>query len=316
MSEINTSENTMEKQAAGSSQPQTQPLTQPLTIEEIFQTLDALFAENKIEQVEPFLLNCLTQAKETDNYGVYISVANEMIGYYRSTSQHKKAFDAAEDVLMLMEELQLDGTEHFATTLLNTATAYRAGGLLKEAYTYYRRALQIYETILQPEDFRFAGLYNNMSILLEEMGENEQALALLQQALAIIQKLPNGEMEQATTLTNMGLLYFKLQKAEEAGRCLNEAMQLFEAKGEQTDAHYSAALAGIAEAHYRMGDYSSALTCYEKALAEIKKHFGENQSYAIVCENCAAVCEALQDTEKQQHYRNLADTIYKELSEQ
>lgn len=305
MSEINTPETTTERQVADSSQPQ----TQPLTIEEIFQTLDGLFAENKIAQVEPFLLNCLTQAKETDNYGVYISVANEMIGYYRSTSQNKKAFDAAEDVLMLMEELQLDGTEHFATTLLNTATAYRAGGLLKEAYTYYRRALQIYETILKPEDFRFAGLYNNMSILLEEMGENEQALSLLQQALDIIKAIPGGEMEQATTLTNMGLLYFKLQKSEDAKQCLTEAMQLFEAKGEQTDAHYSAALAGIAEAHYRMGDYAEALKCYEKALAEIKKHFGENQSYAIVCENCAAVCVALQDSEKQQYYKNLASEI-------
>lgn len=285
-----------------------------LTTEEIFRTLDNLFAENQIDKVEPFLLNCLETAKETDNYGVYISVANEMIGFYRSTSQHKKAFDAAEDVLMLMEELQLDGTEHFATTLLNTATAYRAGGLLKEAYTYYRRALQIYEAILPQGDYRFAGLYNNMSILQEQLGENEQALQCLEQALAIVRAFPDGQMEQATTLTNMGLLYFKLQKSEEAKQCLTEAMQLFEEKGEQTDAHYSAALAGIAEAHYRMGDYAEALKCYEKALAEIKKHFGENQSYALVCENCAAVCETLQDTEKQQYYKNLADSIYKETT--
>ena len=43
-----------------------------------------------------------------------------------------------------------------------------------------------------------------------------------------------------------------------------------------------------------MKDYEKALTAYEKALEEVEKHFGRNLSYAVLCENCAAVCEALQ----------------------
>lgn len=286
-----------------------------MNVEEVFKTLDALFADNKIEQVEPYLKQCLEEAKETDNYGVYIAVANEMIGFYRSISQHRKAFDAAEDVLMLMEELQLDNTEHFATTLLNTATAYRAGGLLKEAYAYYQRALQIYKAVLPPEDYRFAGLYNNMSILLEQMGEKEKALECLQCALEMVKQFPDGQMEQATTLTNMGLLYFQLQHPVEARRCLEEAKALFETKGEQTDAHYSAALAGIGEAHYRMGEYEQALACYERALSEVQKHFGENESYALLCENCATVCETLHDEEKKEQYIHMAERTRKGLTE-
>ena len=122
-----------------------------------FAQLDDYFAKSQIDQVEPFLCASLEQAKEEPDYGAYISICNEMIGFYRSISAFKKAFDAAEDVLLLMEELQLDRSEHFATTLLNTATAYRAAGNFKQAYVYYEQALQIYEGLIPPEDYRYAG---------------------------------------------------------------------------------------------------------------------------------------------------------------
>ena len=44
-----------------------------------------------------------------------------------------------------MEELQLDHTVHFATTLFNVATAYRTAGKYEEALANYRRALEIYQ---------------------------------------------------------------------------------------------------------------------------------------------------------------------------
>ena len=71
------------------------------------------------------------------------------------------------------------------------------------ALRYYRQALQIYSGVLPPEDYRYAGLYNNMSILLEKTEENEEAIACARKALAIIEKLEGGEMETATTLTNL-----------------------------------------------------------------------------------------------------------------
>ena len=48
---------------------------------------------------------------------------------------------------------------------------------------------------------------------------------------------------------------------------------------------------------------------YEKALREVKVHFGENMSYAVLCENCAAVCEKLCDKEKQALYLNRAKEV-------
>lgn len=287
-----------------------------MNIEKFFEQLDEYFQKNELDQVEPYLVRSLEDAKEAEDYAAYIAVGNEMIGFYRSVSKFRQAFDIAEDVLLLMEELQLGGSEHFATTLLNTATAYRAAGNAEQAYQYYRQALQIYAGLLPEGDYRFAGLYNNMSILLEQMGRNEEAAELLQKALGIVEKLEESRMEQATTLTNLAMVCFKMDKADEAAAALQKALEIFEKEGGGTDAHYSAALAGVGEAYYRMGDYAASLASYEKALLEVKKHFGENQSYAVLCENCAAVCDCLKEGEKAQKYREQAQDIYKRIGEE
>lgn len=284
-----------------------------MNVDQFYETLDSYFARQEIDKVDPFLVSSLQQAKEEEDYAAYISICNEMIGFYRSISAYEKAYVAAEDVLLLMEELQLDHSEHFATTLLNTATAYRAAGDYAQALRYYRQALQIYDGLLQPDDYRFAGLYNNMSILLEKMEKNEEAISYAEKALAIIEKLEGGEMETATTLTNLALIYFKVSKPEKAKELLEQALTLFEKNGENTDAHYSGALAGIGEAYYHMQDYEKALEYYEKALTEVKKHFGENMSYAVLCENCAAVCERLGNQEKQEYYIEKAKEVQAKL---
>lgn len=280
-----------------------------MNVDKFFETLDSYFAKQETWKVDPFLVSSLEQAKEEEDYGAYISICNEMIGFYRSISAFEKAYAAAEDVLVLMEELQMDHTEHFATTLLNAATAYRAAGDYATALQFYKQALQIYDGILQPQDYRYAGLYNNMSILLEKMDENEEAIAYAGKALSIIETLEGGEMETATTLTNLALLYFKVSQAGKAKELLERALSLFEQSSENTDAHYSGALAGVAEAWYRMQDYEKALEYYEKALSEVKLHFGENMSYAILCENCAAVCEKLGDITKQKSYMDKAADV-------
>lgn len=279
------------------------------TIEQIYQELDSLFAANQLEKVEPFLISCLEQAKEEQAYGIYISVGNEMIGFYRSVSWFEKAFNISEDVLLLMEEMQLEDTEHFATTLLNVATAYRAAGRTAESYQYYMRALMIYEKKLPADDYRFAGLYNNMSILLEQMGENEKAALFLEKAIAIVSKRDDSRMEYATSLTNLALIYFKLDKASEAEHKLDEAISVFKENGENTDPHFSAALAGMGEAWYRQGRLSKALEAYEQSLAEVEKHFGKNDSYALLCGNCAAVAKQLGDHEKAVFYEKQQQVI-------
>ena len=262
-------------------------------IDEILKKLDGLFKDERLEEVEPFLLSCMRQAKAGDEYGIYISVGNELIGFYRSISRYEEAFAVAEDVLLLMEELQLEGTVHFATTLLNTATAYRAAGRYEEALADYRRALEIYQRDLPKDDYRLAGLYNNISILLEKLDENEKAALFLHKAIQIVEKQPQSRLELATSRTNLALIELKLNHLEEAKKLLDLACRAVEEDGGITDSHYSAALAGLGEVCYRQGGLERALGYYEHALFEVEKHFGRNQGYGLLCGNCSLVCREL-----------------------
>lgn len=280
-----------------------------MNIDTFFETLDSYFEKNEIDKIDTFLESSLAQAKAEEDYAAYISICNEMIGFYRSTSAFEKAYTAAQDVLLLMEELKLDHTEHFATTLLNAATAYRAAGDYAQALRFYRQALQIYEGIIPPEDYRYAGLYNNMSILLEKMEENEEAIDCARKALAIMETIEGGEIQTAVTLTNLALVYFKVSEPETAGKLLERALDIFEKDGEDPDEHYSGALAGMGEACYRMGDYTKALEYYKRALEKVKLHYGENMSYGVLCENCAAVCERMGDTVLQKQYIDKAREV-------
>ena len=218
-----------------------------MNIDSFFETLDSYFEKNEIDKIDSFLEASLAQAKEEEDYAAYISICNEMIGFYRSTSAFQKAYTAAEDVLLLMEELKLEHTEHFATTLLNAATAYRAAGDYAQALRLYRQALQIYEGIIPPEDYRYAGLYNNMSILLEKMEENEESIACAKKALAIMETIEGGEIQTAVSLTNLALVYFKVSEPGQARELLERALAIFEKDGEGSDEHYSGALAGMPE---------------------------------------------------------------------
>lgn len=280
-----------------------------MNIDAFFEELDSYFDKNEVEKIDGFLTASLTQAKEEEDYAAYISICNEMIGFYRSVSAFEKAYTAAEDVLLLMEELKLEDTEHFATTLLNAATAYSAAGDYAQALRLYRQALQIYERLLPAEDYRWASLYNNMSIMLEKAGENEEAAGSAKKALAIIEKQEGNEAQTATTLTNLAMVYFKLSENEEAKNCLVRAIALFEQGGENINEHYSGALAGMGEACFRDGNYGESLSYYERALEDVKRHYGENMSYGILCENCAAVYGAMGDREKQAAYREKARVV-------
>ncbi len=280
-----------------------------MNIDAFFEELDSYFDKNQVEKVDGFLTASLAQAKEEEDYAAYISICNEMIGFYRSVSAFQKAYAAAEDVLLLMEELKLEDTEHFATTLLNAATAYSAAGDYAQALRLYRQAIQIYERLLSAEDYRWASLYNNMSIMLEKAGENEEAAKSAEKALAIIEKQEGNEAQTATTLTNLAMVYFKLSENEEAKKCLTRAIALFEQGGENINEHYSGALAGMGEAYFRDGEYEKSLSYYERALEDVKRHYGENMSYGILCENCAAVCGSMGDEEKQKRYADKAREV-------
>ena len=59
-----------------------------MNIEDILQKLDSI---HQVEEVEPFLLSQMEEAKNQGDINTLISLENEMIGHCRETSQFEKA---------------------------------------------------------------------------------------------------------------------------------------------------------------------------------------------------------------------------------
>lgn len=215
---------------------------------------------------------------------------NELTGYYRSVGRTREAIESGEQADKLIAELDLTGTEFHATTLVNTATAYRAGEHYERALELYQRAEKIYKKVSNYPDIKRAGLYNNMSMAYQGKNQCDKAITYLYKALEIIKALPEYRVETASTYTNLSAVYFELEEYEKGITALQEALKLYEEE-ETKDSHYSALLASLAHGYYLKKDYGQSVAYYTNALKEILEHYGECENYAITCENCAIVLE-------------------------
>ena len=187
-----------------------------MIIEDVLAQLDELFAQHKVDRVEDFLLRRIDEAAAEGDTASLITLLNEIIGHYRETGETEKSISCCRQVLILMEGAGLKGSVAYATTLLNVANACRAAGLLRESMVYFQEVKAIYEKKLTATDFRYASLYNNMSLLFQEMGDYESACDCLERALGIASMYSEARIEVAVTHTNLAASQLKLGRYEEA----------------------------------------------------------------------------------------------------
>ena len=285
----------------------------------VYKRLDEMFQSGQSAQAEDFLIECLQQAQTEGDFNSLIMLLNEMIGYCRETGQKEKSLAYSSQVIQLMQQLGMTDSVAYGTTLLNVANACRAAGKLDEAYQFYMEVFPIYEKHLQPDDFYYAGLYNNMSLLFQEMEDYEKSVECLEKALRIVRHTPGAEFEVAVTHTNISSSLCKLsektareeealraggtqlyyEKSRElAAQALEEAKEAVETfRGmEVMDVHMAAACTAYADALSLLGDFEEAQEYYILAMSMIENAVGRTEAYRRVGEKLAYV-KALQSGE-------------------
>ncbi len=263
-----------------------------MNTEEILQTLDMLFDSHQLEQIEPFLMEQLDSAFAHGDYNCCITILNELIGYYRDMGRFDEMLSACGRATQLLEQLGLQDSIPYATTLLNVATALRAMGNYDAALEEYKKVFPIYQRELEPTDTRFAALYNNISLLYQEMGNLRQSVAAQNQALHILEG-SNDTQKLAISHSNLGTTLLQMERVDEALVHLNYAVQLFDSLPGDKDYHYSAALASLGQAFVMKEDYETARDYYLAAMEEYRKTHGVTRSYYNLLDNLHYVEEQL-----------------------
>ncbi len=266
-----------------------------MDINQVTGELDALFAQEKIDEIPQFLESHIAQAIREDAKDVLLTLYNEIIGFYRETGQYDQSIENCHKAIALMDEMGIQDTIPYATTLLNAANAHRAAGLLQESLELYNRVRPIYVAQLDEDDMYFANFYNNLSLLYQEMNDFASAKEQLVNALYIVTHKPDKQFEVAVTQANLANTCIELEQDEEAKARAEEAIRIFEELGVD-DAHYSAALSALGSLYYMDKDYANALSVMEKSRDCVAKYLGtDNIQYQRLSDNIGIIRNKIQE---------------------
>ncbi len=289
-----------------------------MDIQGILEAEDRLFTENRAAEVEDLLLGAVAVAADEMDEVSLLQLLNELLGYYRETSEWEKAFAIADQALMVAGRICPEESVPFATTLLNIATVYRGGGRLKDSLACYDRVEEIYAKILPPDAPLVASLCNNKSLLYQEMGDFARSRDALLRAIAIVTGQGNT-YEEAVSRANLAGTLIQLGELEDAFAQARISVALFEEQGVE-DQHLCAALSAMGSYCYLTGDFYSAMNIYQRAMEIMEKSLGRNDYYARLKENYEA-CKAAQKQEdaaeaaqKQEDVAETAEEASKEAS--
>ncbi|MBR4515061.1 MAG: DUF4125 family protein [Lachnospiraceae bacterium] len=280
-----------------------------MDINKVLMEYDNMYGVYSLDEIDEFLENKVEEALTEGDGSSALTLMNEMLGLCRDTGKKEKGLHYCELTKRMLDKLNLAGTTEYATALLNVASTQRAFGEYKASMLCYRETESIYRANLSDGDFAFSGLYNNWSLLYQEMGDLDSAVTLLKKALEVVDAFPDARIEQATTRTNLAMTLISICRREqekksdsafdegfsaeyydtydEALLVLDQALYRFEIDGGR-DYHYGAALSTKGDAYMLAADFNLAIEFYERSLNEIEKHTGRNASYNAVLERLEA----------------------------
>lgn len=262
-----------------------------MDINRILQAVDNLYKQNKGPEAEALLREAIVLAvQEQDDAGL-LQLLNELLGYYRETSQVESSYAVAAQALALAESMGLQNSIPYATTLLNIANAYRAGGRLQDSLECYLRVRSIYKKMLSPDNMLVASLENNLSLLYQEMQQFRKAKDCLMKALTIVER-KQADFEIGVTHANLAGTCIQLEEMQEAYEHAITAVDIFGRIG-VADAHYGAALSALGTYYYKKGDYARGLSAFQKAMSIMEENLGRNEFYYRLQENANACEQAL-----------------------
>lgn len=266
-----------------------------MNIDFVISQMDSYLEQNKGAEAEKLILDSIVEAVGEADDGSVLRLLNELLGYYREAGRTEESYAIAEQAIAQAERMGLTDTLPYATTLLNAANAYRAGGRLADSMEYYRKVQELYQKLIPSDDMLMASFENNLSLLYQEMGDFKAAKEALQKALVIV-KERKAAYEIAVTYANLANTCMQLGEREEAYGYAGEAIRGFEKMG-SLDSHYGAALSALGLYHYGKQEYETAAGYFGQAMDLMERSLGRNDFYYRLKENYEACARRAETSE-------------------
>ena len=246
--------------------PDTRPCPRALDVPEVIKELDALYENGRDSQAERFLEAQREKASLAGDWRGELSMLSELMGQYCRSKNKEKGLKSVEDGFRLIREHNLGQTLSGATVMLNAATTMKCFGQTEASIPVFSHVCRVYAQNLDPMDYRFAGLYNNMALSCADAGRYEEAERYYQLAMKIMSKLPAGENEIAVTLCNLAELYDRQDHEDmRIGQCMERAWEVLNTPGLPRDGYHAFNIAKCAPSFDYFGYFLWAKELKERA---------------------------------------------------
>ncbi|MBR1457502.1 MAG: hypothetical protein IJ594_10150 [Oscillospiraceae bacterium] len=206
--------------------PDAEPTGQRMNVPAMIRQLDQLINAGRAVKAQHFLEKKRAEAAGMGDWRAELSILNEMMGQYRFGNRREEALAAVNDALALIREHRLGSTVSGATVLLNAATTMKHLGRAEESLPVFRHVSRVYADNLDPTDYRFAGLYNNMALSCVDVGDYAAAERYYRAAAEVLRRRGGQDNDLAVTCCGLAELYDRQDPLDErVGECMDRAWE-------------------------------------------------------------------------------------------
>ena len=246
--------------------PDAERCPQALDVPRLIERFDALCNQGREEDARDLLEQALETSKRGGDWRAELSITSELLGQYRRTGEAEKGLAAVQRALDLIRDHHMGRTVSGATILLNAATTLKAFGHARESIPIFTHVARVYADNLDPHDYRFAGLYNNMALSYDDVGDTESAERFFKLALRVIEKTEHPENDSAVTWCNLAEMYGRRDLEDERiGDCLEKAWECLNAPGLRRDGYHAFTISKCAPTFDYFGFFLYAKELRERA---------------------------------------------------
>ena len=246
--------------------PDAEPCKNTIDVPAIIRLLDGLYAQGRENEAQSFLEEKLAEARSIGDWRGELSMLSELLGQYRRSMSQTKGLRCIEDALTVIKEHRMGETVSGATVMLNAATTLKCFGRAKESIPIFCHVSRVYSNRLDPSDYRFPGLYNNMALSYADTGDTDSAEKFFNLALRLISAIPNSGNDMAVTYCNMAEMYAKLDLEDERiEACMEMAWECLNAPGLPRDGYHAFTISKCAPSFDYFGYFLYAKELRERA---------------------------------------------------
>ncbi len=214
---------------------------------------------------------------EFGDKGKLLEILNEYGGALRVIGDYKKAIFNLDKAKKLCEIMSIEGSESYATTLMNLANVYREDKDYVKAEDLFKESKAIYET-LKINNYSYIGLLNNYSLLCKQINNYEKASTMQKAAINLLEKDEKFRVPLAISLNNLYEIESIIDKSSAPSKYLYRAETIIKKDLGEEHPLYAAILNNIAKIKYKEGNFEEAINLYNKALNIVEVKYGNNSS--------------------------------------